>query len=383
MDRNKLAVRQEGTASWTATIKAEKLTKHGVHVAVIEGRAKGQRFLSFEVPVVMVRPHIPGEVLDNDTVWRSKLGPGAIERHFFSVPPGAESLRLDLTPVDKRYSRSRLYLYDPEGREFASPHRSVNSESGATASFEITGERLSTGVWEAVIYATFRNTQPSEQKLTAQFLGLAVPHSADYWVPDGGGVKTSFEVVNRFDSPVRGPVSAQLTGTHRALTEGVEGPEFEHFFTVAPHGSGAKIALSMPAEDYHLFTDIAVNIVNSSGAVVAQSGFGSRFLDLNVQQGPGEYRLVVKGATANAAEPPMWTISIDETHTFKTAVPMTVSGPSSSPPTFYPGVVTPLDLETAKALPERPEDFGLLLELSVLDQLNRGTRTDFRVTLQR
>ena len=79
----------------------------------------------------------------------------------------------------------------------------------------------------------------------------------------------------------------------------------------------------------------------------------------------------------------MWTISIDETHTFKTAVPMTVSGPSSSPPTFYPGVVTPLDLETAKALPERPEDFGLLLELSVLDQLNRGTRTDFRVTLQR
>ena len=82
--------------------------------------------------------------------------------------------------------------------------------------------------------------------------------------------------------------------------------------TLGAGTAGATLSFALSADDYNLFTDIAVNVTNASGAVVAQSGFGARFLDVTFRAGPGSYSVQILGATAEVEATPSWNIDLEE-----------------------------------------------------------------------
>ena len=292
-------------------------------------------------------------------------------------------MMLEMRIPEGKFGRAYLNLYDPEGRAHETSKRVAHSETRQKASVVISGDALLPGVWEIAPYATFRNQKKSSIEFQARFGGIDIPDSVDYFVPEGGGLEASIPLTNRFETPVKGAINATVRAWVRDESYDVEGAKYETDL-VLPSGSvGATLSFELSPEDYNLFTDIAVNVVDSSGNVVAQSGFGARFLDVSFRGGPGSYTVEILGATARPESEPTWNLSLRETQRLATPIPLEVSGPEGSGVILYPGVSITLDTTMTQALPERPDGYDAQVELVFEDVLHRGPALTYRLVYVR
>ncbi|MGB0592169.1 MAG: S8 family serine peptidase [Myxococcota bacterium] len=383
LDRSRIGVRGEGSAHLSARLKAKAVKRPGLHEGLITATMRGSKLPAFDIPVVIVTPHRFDDAKHRTQSWKGSLAPGAITRRFIEVPPGATAMMIDMEVPEGKFGRVYLNLYDPEGRSHDSAMRVANSETGAKSRTVVSGDELTPGVWEIAPYATFRNQTPSSFKLQARFAGIDLPKAVDYFVPDGGGVEASLTVTNRFERPVKGDIDAHVLGWTREEHYDVEGPKYDTDVVLPAGASGATLAFELTADDYNLFTDIAVNIVDSKGNVVAQSGFGARLLDMNFSGGPGTYSIEILGATAVPDTEPTWGITLRETQRLARPITLAVTGPDGGNPTLYPGVTVALDASTSKALPERPDGFDAMVEFVFEDRLHSGPAVSYRLPFMR
>jgi tripeptidyl-peptidase-2 len=383
LDRDRVGVRGESAAHISARLKPKSVKRPGLHEGLITATMRGSKLPAFEIPVVIVTPHRFDDAEHRTQSWRGELAPGAISRRFIEVPPGATAMMLEMEVPEGRFGRVYLNLYDPEGRSHDTPMRVASSEARAKARVVVSGDALTPGVWEIAPYATFRNHQQSTFKLQARFVGLDLPDAVDYFVPDGGGLEASFQVTNRFERPVKGDVAAQVLGWTREESYDVEGPKYDMDIVLAAGTVGATLAFELSPDDYNLFTDIAVNVVDESGRVVAQSGFGARFLDMSFEGVPGTYSLEILGATAQTDAEPAWSITLRETQRLGSRTPLDITGPDGGNMTLYPGVTVSLDAARTSSLPERPDGFDAMVELVFADTLHPGPPISYRIPFAR
>jgi tripeptidyl-peptidase II len=383
LDRDRVGVRGDGAAHISARLKPKAVKRPGLHEGLITATMRGSKLPAFDIPIIIVTPHRFDDAKHRTQSWKGSLAPGAITRRFVEVPPGATAMMLEMTIPQGAFGRVYLNLYDPEGRSHHSSMRVANSETGAKARTVVSGADLTPGVWEIAPYATFRNHQTSDFKLQARFAGIDIPSSTDYFVPDGGGLEASLKITNRFERPIKGAIDAHILGWTREENYDVEGPKYDTDIVLPAGTVGATLAFELSAEDYNLFTDIAVNVIDANGGVVAQSGFGARLLDMNFSGGPGTYSVEVLGATALPDTEPTWNITLRETQRLGTPSALDVTGPDGGSVTLYPGVTVELDTATSEPLPERPDGFDAMIEFVFEDRLHSGPPVSYRLPFQR
>ena len=383
LDRTRVGVRGESAAHFSVRLKPKAVKRPGLHEGLITANLRGSKLPAFDIPIVIVTPHRFDDASKRTQSWKGSLAPGGITRRFLEVPPGATAMMIEMEVPKGAFGRVYLNLYDPEGRSHETPLRVANSETGSKARVVVSGDDLTPGVWEVAPYATFRNQGPSTFKLQARFVGLEVPETADYFVPDGGGLEASLQVTNRFERPIKGSISAHVLGWTREESYDVEGAKYDTDVVLPPGTVGANLAFELTAEDYNLFTDIAVNIIDAKGNVVAQSGFGARMIDLSFSGGPGSYSVEILGATALPDTEPTWNITLRETQRLGTRRALDVSGPEGGNVTLYPGVTVALDASSAEPLPERPDGFDAMVEFVFEDRLHSGPPISYRLPFQR
>ena len=374
--RSQLTLRGEGSTSLRVTLDPKAVRAHGVHAATIIAtpRGAGSAAPAFRLPVRVVTPHTFRTHQTRSLSRQGRLDPGGIERVLVEVPAGAAALVARLSVPEGRYGSLFLNAHDPEGRPLALADWHASSVEGRAARLTRSGRDLAPGVWELVPYASFRNLQRSDWRLDVTFVGLEVPPALAYSVEEGAGLATSATVVNRFDAPYRGRFEAALRGHLRHREIDIVGPEERLSFGLGPMAGGARLTLRVTAEDYNLFTDIAVNVLDADGKVVTRTGFGSREVVVDFDGPPGDYTLEIIGAVAAAAdaEDVGWSVELEELHRHESAIPLTVEGPDSEHVVFYPGVPVDLELHSAAPPPEPPDGFLHAARLSWRDDLARG-----------
>ena len=383
LDRTKVGVRGEGAAHINLRLKPKALQKPGLHEGLITATPRGTKLAALDIPVVIVTPRRFDTASSRTQTWKGSLAPGGIHRTFVEVPPGATAMNIEMSIPKDAFGLVYLNLYDPEGRSHHSSQRRASSQDNTKARVVVSGESLMPGVWEIVPYATFRNQGPSAFEVQTRFVGLDVPEGVDYFVPDGGGLEASLTVTNRFERPIRGDIEAHAIGWTREEIYEVEGPKYDTEVVLPAGTRGAHLAFEISADDYNLFTDIAVNVIDSGGQVVAQSGFGGRFLDLSFSGAAGSYSVEILGGTADPDATPNWTIELRETQRLSAPVGLEVTGPEGASPTLYPGVQIPLDIATERSLPERPDGFDVMVELKLEDRLHPGPALSYRLPFTR
>ena len=135
----------------------------------------------------------------------------------------------------------------------------------------------------------------------------------------------------------------------------------------APEESTLDLHMEMPASDWNLFTDVAVQVLDTDGEAVLSDGFGYRKLHLHLERpkdGKEKLTLEIIAATADPADnSPDWHLSIDEIRRLATTVPVTVEPVQGDGLILYPDHDAALQLQLGATPPAPPTGASWLIRL--------------------
>ncbi|RKZ13455.1 hypothetical protein DRQ32_01560, partial [bacterium] len=345
---------------------ADKLTEPGLYVGrvVAEGKDTGRSGaarLEFELVVTVVVPQkfdLDGEmVLSFDD---QKLDPGAFQREFFRVPAGATSLTVNYEIPDGKQGDVRLVLHDPAGRRHRSGRYAHHAEH-PVREYTVSGDDLVTGVWEVDFVAAFSTDVRSSFDYEVAVSGLqASPATVTAMDRPGPGEDGSFEVAVKpvFNRPFRGHASGSIDTWYRDREVDVEGAEWKYSFSVDDAVEAVEFKIITEPELYSQFTDCAVNIVDSDGVFVVQSGLGqlSDTVRLSVPA-PGSYTLRVVGGFTHADQADEWSFRLQESFVLARKVQLSGMAHDSASLRLVPDVSSTVVFTADGVPPVAPEGF--------------------------
>jgi hypothetical protein len=338
----------------------------GVHVGRVIATAKdagrrGDAAFEFELVVTIVVPHRFD--LDRATVIGfedQQLDPGAFQRAFFRVPAGTTALTVDYEIPEDSQGDVRMVLHDPDGRRHARVGFADHAEV-PERSYTVSGEDLVPGVWEVLFRAGFTTAVKSTFDYRVAVSGLEatprVVRSMDFEKP-GADPGFEIEVKPVFDQPFRGSAAGELDHWYRQREVEVEGVEWEYGFTVDETVSGVEFTVITSPELYGQFTDCAINIVDSDGVFVVQSGLGQRTDTVRLRApSPGRYTLRIVGGFTHAEQAESWSFELEEKFQLARKVQLSGTAHDSASLRLVPDVSSTVVFTAGGVPPVAPDGF--------------------------
>lgn len=362
LNRSRVAVRGDEAQSVEVTLSPKALDEPGLYVATITAVADGDSLPVFTVPITVIVPWRFADTATRSRRFDARLGPSEHSRVFVEVPPGATHMTVELSVPDGRFGLAWINLHDPDGRPLDIEQPVASSKDGRRATVVVGPDRLRAGVYEVAVETSLRNRDVSATRLDVTFSGLEAPQSLTFPVALEGDARVTWPVTQRFDDAWRGNLTASIIGIRRERSVEISSGTDKETLTVAPGVRSVRLRLSMAAEDYARFTDVAVDVLDGAGKAIAQSGFGSRFTQLDFEAAPGDYSVQIVAATvdqlADLPKDLTFSVQISELQRFAAPMPLEVSAPGAAQPVaFYPGVSTALTLAAAGPLVALPSGY--------------------------
>ena len=278
--------RGEGPISVDVRYNAKFLQKPGIYTGRIWGYDKGaargtgntaREGSRFELLNTIVVPHTFSDQNNYRVALNNvKLAPGEVQREFFAIPPGTRGVKLTLTGRDGK-SGCNVQLFDNDGKEFSGISLRRNVAQRTSTTF-LSGGGLAQGVWEADISRTMASED--EPDLSVDFTVEALP--LDVRVVESGLTVDQKPLLRlNLSNPTERPFSAQpdcnIPGYQRTFDTVITASDlFTMHFTARPGEKSAFFEVSMPAEDYNLFTDITCMVMKPDSGSVFNSAFDYR-----------------------------------------------------------------------------------------------------------
>ncbi len=379
VDRKSVALRGELVSPVTLTYDTSKLREPGIHTARVvatPAKASSKRTdTAFELTSTVIVP----ERFGRDEGYRlqreaQKLPLGELKRWFVMVPPGATTLDLRVKETEGKFAFGRVYLFDPAGHQAPAEGYYVDSERQEEGRYVVAADDLVPGgIYEVLVYGEYRRYGSSGKTsmfdLELSFGGLDF-EGPDFEQSPGSAPSGSALVTNAFDHLFVGFAKAWLEGYEKQDLYEVEGDEFTHSFSLGAGVSGARFILDMSPEDYALFTDVAVQILDASGNPVAMSGFTATRCVIPFKGGSGDYTLQVVGGRTHA-KGKAYEITMLERYLYANRVGATVKGDDAKTFALYPGVPTDLSVELSAAPTQAADGFVHTGRLQLIDRDGR------------
>jgi len=251
-----------------------------------------------------------------------RLAPGAVQREFFAIPPGAKGVKVSLSTRDSK-GGCVVSLFDNNGNEFSGLSLRQSS-SQQPSSIYITGNDLTSGVWEADISRT--KSSEDEPELSVDFVVEVQPldiRNTTASIDDHNRPMLRVEIDNPSYRPFSAQPSATLNGYERTIDTTLTTTDlFTMPFSAREGERGLIFDISMPAEDYSLFTDIACQVLHTDSNAAFNSAFDYRTKMVPVPFSSGEsedtsetptpYLLYIRGGLALPDRPHKWHLRIAE-----------------------------------------------------------------------
>jgi hypothetical protein len=321
-------------------------------------------------------------------------------RQFVEVPAGATAMRCRLE-VGKDVGAVEgagcyLEVCNPEGAVKSSWHGYARPESNPVVDYVITPPTLHPGVWEMNLVAAIGNLVDTDYRLTVSFDAYDVSPAEiiDLSRKAGKSAKTDLEITRGFRGAFQGTARAAIEGFRKEQEVTVEDTDtWTHSFTLNSATPSAEFLLEMDEATANLFTDCAVNILDSAGNAVRGTGFSGLVCDLSLSlpegSDSGTYKLQVVGGFARADDMEEWGFQFEERRMLAAPVAGIVMPSHGSTLKMYCGVPATMTVEFADEWSEAPEGMHAFGEVVFKDEKTadrkageRGGRTVLEVPIR-
>ncbi len=348
VDKGSVFMEAGKAAKIPVTFDATRLKKPGLYQGEILAYAKGlgssqRRVLGPEwtVPAAIVVPIGLG-YSDNFTYRHTfgELKAGKVQRLFFGLAPHLATFDAALEAPDGQRGFIIAQLFDPEGREEAF---TVTREGRERTTLRVKTGDMAPGVWELDLYPYYSNTSPVSLKVTARTFPLVCPVNDKITVTmaaQGGVPEGHVTVTSALPETFKGRASGKIVGSVTEEKVSLDTATWSKTFHVAPGESSVHFRLEMSQQDWNLFTDVAVQILDAGGKAIASNGMEHRFVSIGMTPPNGGntkdiYTLKVMGATADPDDSsPSWTLEVKEVHKYSN--PLAIEIGKKGAVTLYP-----------------------------------------------
>ncbi len=375
--------RGSGTMNVDVRYNQKLLQKPGMYVGRIWAYEKGTPHTKSESRFELLNTVIIPYQFNNYNEYRvelkdQKVGAGTLQREFFAIPPGTKGVRLTLSTREARGS-CMVSLFDNNGEELSGLGVRGNAPN-KTSSIYITGKQLTPGIWEADLSRT--KASEDEGDMSVDFAVDVQPlefNNISAIMDNRGRPSVRLQIANPTEQFYSAQSSATANGYERVIdTVITESDEFLLPFSSRNGERGVLFDISMPAEDFNLFTDITCQVLKPDSSAVFNSALDYRTKSVPVsfdesgsqdtsQQSDPSYTLLLQGALALPNRPHRWHLHIVE-HRYLQQQQYLSSSPTllSLPPFQSEELVLNSD-QTAPAIPSGYRLFGTI-ELKKSDQ---------------
>lgn len=376
-----IALRQDHSSLVRVVYDPEKLTEPGLYVGRVTGyhgeAAPENR--AFDLVNTVVVPHTFGRGNDYTLIKRDVATDPLVPVHYFlDVPAGATRMNVILSVPDGKYSYACAELFDPAGRSYSYLGRLNTTQGVLERAGHIDEGDLEPGVWELVVWGDYRAGKTSYHDLKVEFMGFKVRGAPALSVDfkPGKTPRGSFEVTNLFNKAVWTTATGNVWGYRRTVNKRIENDdEYTYTFSLDESLAGVDFKLEMSAEDYGLFTDFAVNILDSGGKSLLKDGLSYRKTDFFFPNpgGEGTYTLQMIAGFAHASLKP-FEFRLEENYVRAEPVPMTVTYTNGSGTIlFVPGIASEVKYSLDGVLPMAPKGYETAATLIFAE---RGTECE-------
>lgn len=380
-------IKAEQSAKVRFGFDAARLTKPGLYQTTISCWAKGSPRAAgpdLAIPVAVVVPHDLSSG-GPTSLQVTDLKPAKLHRIFFRVPGSAGALALELEiPGDAKGTVSAA-LFDPQGRQgwggsLRPENRRIRKALGR--------RELEPGVYELTLYANYANLAPASVSARIQSLPFAVS------LPEKSGVKlrmgkvpeASLRLATALAEPLRGKAEAKVAGVLSEKREGLSSDTYSRTFSVLPGEDSVEFDFELSPDDWGLFTDIAVQVLDKEGQILVQDGLGYRRSSLEFRAPKNSdpkatYTLKVSAAAADPDSKPKWTLGLRELHRYADPVKAKISQGKGEGVVLYPDREAELSVTLETMPPALPGGASWLLEGEIKDSRQETLRLPFEVLL--
>jgi hypothetical protein len=168
----------------------------------------------------------------------------------------------------------------------------------------------------------------------------------------------------------------------------VHAPVWSRTFSVAPGEEGVTFRLSLPAEDFDTFTDIAVQVLDADKKALVSTGLTYRKGAVEFAPPPGAkpdatYTLRIAAATADpSASHPEWRVHVRELHRYAQPIALSVTEGKATQIVLYPDLAEKVSLRLARVPPALPEGGYWLARLVLKDTQRDGVELPLDLHLE-
>lgn len=294
------------------------------------------------------------------------LAQSAVHRYYVNVPAGTSALRVRLEVSDDTGAKDGAgvltTICDPEGVPrggFAGYARKTGHQ---IVDQTVLPPELYPGTWEINVASSILNLDLSDYRLTVSCDGYEVDASGleELQQPaTGKSASGELRVTRVFPGVFAGTVTAQVEGFTRDEDVTIKDTDtWTHSFTLDRSTPRADFHLVLTKDVANLFTDCAINILDSNGKAVDSTGFdgveGNVGYTLPDGVDKGSYTLQVVGAFALAEDMADWGLTMTEKYHLAGPVTGQVKRAGGGALKMYAGIPTTLQVSFAKAWPAAP-----------------------------
>ncbi len=381
--------RGTGSSDVDLLLNPEALKEPGIYDSLVRATpretGKGRKNGMFELWATVIVPYVFDVSSGFSRRWEKVAQePGGISRYFLRVPEGAASLRVMLSPVDGRYTSSRLTLFNPEGQEFSTAEPFADSTRKKSASALIAKEKLMPGVWEVVVMTHYVARGKSYYDLEVEFSGFHYEAAEEILYNIGSPPRSVFSVRSLFDHAFEGRGRGGIYGIYRSDEKSTKGDRIVFNVTMDKDVASVKLKLQMDRDTYSRFTDCAVTVADDSGSAVVRGGFSTRTTTLEfdnptVGSGRTTYSVEILGGLAERSEEP-WTVNVEEFYQRSLSIPAKIWCDGFSIFTLYPNRDYACEFELGGQPTIAPAGFVYYGEIQMYN--NRTRRNDLIIPLR-
>ncbi len=351
LDKSSTYIRGENAARIGGYYQHEMLRKPGLYVAVIKAFPRTGDFTEFPEFELINSVIVPYQ-FSSENDYRQKfngveLKTGEYKRFFVLVPPGASSMNVRIETSPGKWSGIRTYIFDPCGRKYTWVP-DMNPDTRLPVEVTVSGETLIPGTWEIVPFAFFDLNKISTFDLEIRFDGLQTEPSIIHTVKfqENGQPEGHFSITNLYRY-FEGTGTGRIDGFERTWTVDISGDTYRFEFETGNDGSQVFFTLTLDQETYNLFTDIAVNVRDSSGKIVETEGLGQRQETVKFEPADsGTYTCEIVGGFMYPAKAQNgWKINITEKHFVTEPIQIQVEKDYQKNIVLYPSIREELSFE--------------------------------------
>jgi subtilisin family serine protease len=313
------------------------------------------------------------------------LTQSSVHRYYVDVPAGATAMRVRLEVSEDtgsaRGARVMTEICNPEGHVRGGRSGYASVDEDPIKDQTVLAPELYPGTWEINVASSIRAMDKSDYRLSVSFDGYTFTPATVTGLErekNGEDATSSVMVTRSFAGVFKGGASVVIEGF--AGTEEVkvaEADEYTREFTLDSTTPRAVFHLVLSEKVRNLFTDCAVNILDSTGKAVHVNSFDGLEADIRVSLPSGAetatFTLQVVGAFALAADMEEWGFDLEEKFYFAHPVQGQAKRAGGGPLRLYCGVPTEVELSFAEEWPAAPADLKTFGAVSFND-----TRTDDR-----